>query len=597
MGTGDQAPLQLEPAKKLHGKFLHITDIHPDPGYIANTSAEELCHRGKKTHHKTGLYGLPNSNCDTPLSLVDATFEWIEDNLKDEIDFIIWTGDNSRHDNDVDFPRTESAIWDSNNYMVEKFMKTFGSKDPRKTFEIPIIPSLGNNDVYPHNLFAAGPSAQTRKLYQLWSSMVPEEQIHVFARGVTFMVEAIPDKLVVISLNTLYWFKSNNMVDGCKSKKDPGHLMFRWLAIVLKELRERNMKVWFSGHVPPSPKNYEISCLHRLSAWLHAYRDIIVGGVYGHLNLDHFLVMDSHDGKYNSVGTMMDAEIDNTEVDWDDNENEISIFNKLDYIEDLRKSYSKVKKDHTRYAIQYVGASVIPTYLPGLRVWEYNISGIDNVKQSKIHRPWSEVFDEIDKELESVALEDDYEDEEFLDYIEDFEIEAGKKKKKKNKKGKKGKKKDPTWPPVLDDVEFGPAYIPQTFSPLKYTQYFANITASNKGEEEFNYQIEYSTEDAPFNLPNLMVSSWVELARYLGEGLNLADTIPANDDVQNENDFVEDLTSTTTTTTTIDEEEESIKKTSKKLTGKDRLKKKKKSDAAWKDFVRFAFVSSGYENL
>jgi hypothetical protein len=42
-------------------------------------------------------------------------------------------------------------------------------------------------------------------------------------------VEVIPNKLAVISLNTLYWFSSNAAVDGCDHKSEPGSQQFEWL--------------------------------------------------------------------------------------------------------------------------------------------------------------------------------------------------------------------------------------------------------------------------------------------------------------------------------------------------------------------------------
>ncbi|KAF5096336.1 hypothetical protein D0Z00_002816 [Geotrichum galactomycetum] len=503
------------------------------------------------------------------MSLIDATFEWIEDNLKGEIDFIIWTGDNARHDNDHKLPRSEKVIAELNELMVQKFTKVFGSDDPRKAFEIPIIPSVGNNDVYPHNIFGRGPNAQTKRLYQQWRSMVPEEQVHVFDRGVSFMVEAIPGKLAVLSLNTLYWFKSNNLVDGCDGKNDPGHLQFRWLAIVLRELRRRNMKVWLSGHVPPSPKVYDPTCLDRFSAWLYAYRDIIIGGVYGHMNVDHFLLHDSLDKKKKKSDQSENADLKEF-INFDDGR--ASIFGKVDYLQDLRGLYSEVREDWSRYAVSYVSPSVIPTYLPGLRVWEYNTTGINDIKvNTQEFRPWSEVFREVELEFDAALSEFDDDDLADFDELEEQHIllidsdlsDAGKKKKHKKKKDNKKKKgdRDPTWPPEFPEVIAGPAYTPQTFTPTKYTQYFLNLTDSNSEGAPFNYDVEYTTDDEPYGLDNLLVSSWVKLARKLGAGLLL------NGPDNNNNNQI-DL---------LDPEYQN------------------QVHRAWKTFVQYFFVSSGFE--
>ena len=37
------------------------------------------------------------SDCDAPLTLVNATFDWLEQHWKGKVDFVVWTGDNARH--------------------------------------------------------------------------------------------------------------------------------------------------------------------------------------------------------------------------------------------------------------------------------------------------------------------------------------------------------------------------------------------------------------------------------------------------------------------------------------------------------------------
>lgn len=96
---------------RLVGRFLHITDIHPDEHYIAGGSISSSCHRnstdsddddlrimrpGRTDGGIGGVYGSPYSICDSPFSLSNATFDWIDKNLINNIDFVVWTGDNAR---------------------------------------------------------------------------------------------------------------------------------------------------------------------------------------------------------------------------------------------------------------------------------------------------------------------------------------------------------------------------------------------------------------------------------------------------------------------------------------------------------------------
>lgn len=139
---------------------------------------------------------------------MNATFDWIRDNIRDDIDFIIWTGDSARHDNDEEYPRSDDQVAQLNELIVNKFREVFARSDdddddPTNDFIIPIVPTFGNNDILPHNIFLEGPNRWTSTYLDLWRSMIPEEQRHQFQRGGWFQVEVIPNKLAVFSLNTM----------------------------------------------------------------------------------------------------------------------------------------------------------------------------------------------------------------------------------------------------------------------------------------------------------------------------------------------------------------------------------------------------------
>ena len=85
--------------------------------------------------------------------------------------------------------------------VAQKFLEVFGTY--KGDLEIPIIPTLGNNDVLPHNIFKEGPNKWTKTYLDVWKSFIPEDQIKQFKKGGWFAVEVIPNQLAVISLNTL----------------------------------------------------------------------------------------------------------------------------------------------------------------------------------------------------------------------------------------------------------------------------------------------------------------------------------------------------------------------------------------------------------
>lgn len=563
--------------KLIHGRFLHVTDFHPDPYYKEGSQISRACHGGKGD---AGKYGDAILGCDSPPLLVEKTIDWIHENLKDEIDFIVWTGDNMRHDNDRQYPRTELDIFAMNEKIANLMSDKFG--------QLP-IPSLGNNDVYPHNLFAVGPTFQTREFYKLWRSFVPQSQMHIFNQGVYYFQEVIPNHLAVLSINTLYLFQSNPLVDSCDRKKDPGYKLFLWLGYTLKELRKRNMKVWLTGHVPPNAKNYDISCLRKYILWSHEYRDVIIGGLYGHMNIDHFIPLDSVEayksmerkfkrlgflepnfhhtdmsGHTNTEQTLEDMyQLFNSSIYNDEAEDTLGFelsfrknihieggipTNKVDFMNTVRESmYATIKgkrksKLHgERYSVVHVSPSVVPTFNPSIRLWEYNITGLSDVKLLS-NPSWDEFLHKL-----LVALND--ENNEIFSYEEDhpnnWELSVFKK-----------KKRDKTIPPKMpESKKLGPAYTPQMFTPERYVQYYLDLEAVNKGQKDFDYEIEYTT-DKDYDMKDLTVLEWLKFGRKLGKSLN---------------------------------KEQDLKEKNVELTSK--------ASKLWKIFLKHSFVNTNYENL
>ncbi|SCU88726.1 LAFA_0E14246g1_1 [Lachancea sp. 'fantastica'] len=551
--------------KTLHGRFLHITDIHPDPLYHTGTSAGEVCHRGepKDDSDTAARFGVAMNGCDSSMDLMNYTLNWIEKNLRDKIDFVVWTGDNIRHDNDRRHPRTESQIFDLNAKMASRFEDMFRKKDsidPRD-FDVNVIPSLGNNDVFPHNLFSLGPTLQTREVNSMWSNFIPQEQQRSFDRSTSYFVEVIPGKLAILSIETLYLYKANPLVDTCDSKKEPGYQLLLWLGYVLEELRSRNMKVWLSGHVPPLPKNYDGNCFHKFTLWTNEYRDVIIGGIYGHMNIDHFVPLDAKKswkaiekagGKSFEVnfenlddGYEFDDVLDGAVEASDARAMGAKPVNKVAYIDGVRETYyekiaSKASslfsverkrkknskkhknrdksKDHykgkiDRYSIVNVAGSVIPTFNPSFRVWEYNTSGLgtDYSVNGMPTQDWQKFFDNLE-----VQIQRDLEDKpSILDRVNTLWRNSN-------------SKVDKTIPSRMPaDLPLGPAYVPQLFTPTRFVQYYADLEAIehkyqkeiSKGASEedaaaaaFSFEVEYTSDDAPYPMKSLLTRDYLDLA-------------------------------------------------------------------------------------
>ncbi|KAJ1539183.1 endopolyphosphatase [Saccharomyces cerevisiae] len=563
--------------RKLHGRFLHITDIHPDPYYVEGSSIDAVCHTGKPSKKKdvAPKFGKAMSGCDSPVILMEETLRWIKENLRDKIDFVIWTGDNIRHDNDRKHPRTEAQIFDMNNIVADKMTELFsaGNEEDPRDFDVSVIPSLGNNDVFPHNMFALGPTLQTREYYRIWKNFVPQQQQRTFDRSASFLTEVIPGKLAVLSINTLYLFKANPLVDNCNSKKEPGYQLLLWFGYVLEELRSRGMKVWLSGHVPPIAKNFDQSCYDKFTLWTHEYRDIIIGGLYGHMNIDHFIPTDGKKARKSLLkameqSTRVQQGEDSNEEDEETELNRIldhamaakevflmgakpsnkeaymntvrdtyyrKVWNKLERVDEKNVENEKKKKEKKdkkkkkpitrkelieRYSIVNIGGSVIPTFNPSFRIWEYNITDIVNDSNFAVseYKPWDEFFESLNKIMEDSLLEDE---------MDSSNIEVGiNREKMGEKKNKKKKKNDKTMPIEMPDkYELGPAYVPQLFTPTRFVQFYADLEKINQelhnsfveSKDIFRYEIEYTSDEKPYSMDSLTVGSYLDLAGRLYE--------------------------------------------------------------------------------
>ena len=623
---------QLVKQRTLNGKFLHITDLHPDPFYKLGTDpfGEHPCHRGKGS---AGFYGAEKTECDSPFSLINATFDWIRANVKEEIDFVVWTGDSARHDNDDKIPRTPQGVEDLNRYVVSKFAEVFGLR--KGGFEIPIIPTYGNNDILPHNIFQPGPNRWTKKYLDIWEDFIPQEQRHSFARGGYFYTEVIPNKLAVFSLNTLYFFDSNAAVDGCDNPSEPGYEHFEWLRVQLEFLRQRGMKAIVTGHVPParteSKQNWDESCYQKYTLWLRQYRDVIVGNLYGHMNIDHFMFQDMRELKYRF---RIDG-VDNNELS---NDNGFASTAKTDYLSELRETWGALPptphssayaqdEDNTqtqskkkrrlkkflkaiggpygeRFSVSLVSPSVVPNFYPTMRIVKYNITGLESLQpaHSSNQTPAGELLDQFTPSGEDQAhfqSLSNYEDED----VPRIGYELVKQKHKK-KKGHKNKPNFKVPDPPSKSSPPGPAYSPQTLSFISWRQLYANLTEINEAvskeleattspleevnnqvlellfRKHFYYKQEYHTkDDEVYHMPDLTMRSWIDLAQKIGRSTYnpISDLSVGEDDDQ-------DLTRNITMDHAVG--------VAKKHKGKKRKHKTLKQNQLWHAFVKRAFVSS-----
>ncbi|KAE8221553.1 hypothetical protein CF319_g5099 [Tilletia indica] len=555
-----------------YGKFLHITDLHPDAHYMHGAKISSACHishKKEKKHHggnfpplsrvraavsriysamdavlpfdfgaqvktddavssnKAGYWGSPDSICDSPPTLITGSLRWITenwltgsgkgkggdlsdkkehgDNDNDEdvgFDFVLVTGDLARHDVDAQqHPRTLPEIYRSNRWTMEQIELAFP--------DIPIVPCVGNNDIFPHNIMFPGPSAVTRELANIWSKHIPEFEVHNFQRGAYFATEVIPNELAVLSLNTIYMYDSNKVVDGCvKSKKgkpekdrDAGTVMLDWMEVQLSLFRSRHMQVHIMGHVPPTAGNFFPLCYERYTDIVLRYQDTVVGQHYGHMNVDAFFVQEDEEA------VMFDTTADNITA----SDTSVHTYSLSDDLQDDYATLPGRKRTNLNYYHTFfVTPSIVPTFLPTIRVYTYN--NTRSVKSTA-----SQFIEAKDAQLQHLTGDDHTDDDDDEDEEQDDDERAvfptsrsHRRRHRKHKRKKHRKKKLPRH--ASPD---SPARTNTYLSMLGYSQWVLDLDRANaewehrhadqagllpfgkskKEEDKLEYELEYVTYD------------------------------------------------------------------------------------------------------
>lgn len=348
---------------------------------MAGTAVDSDCRR-EGGEGQAGVLGTPGAKCDAPIALAQKTLDWIGRTWRDKIDFVIWTGDNARHDWDRKQRRKRKHVYHLNELVADMMKQTFWptARDPR---HIPLVPTLGNNDVYPHNSMSADEADLLAYYDRLWQPWIPTDQRQVFRHGGYFGVTVGP-RLRVLSLNTMYFFQKNGEVKGCHAISGPAKEQIIWFENELLKARHARHRVYVIGHVPPSPKHYRNSCLREYVRIASAFPDVLMGHFFGHLNMDHFLLLDARDGGEDDEFRRMD----------EDEQGEIHVQRNIEkYVDWLRDMYASIDPidDFTPtghrhiptmpvVAVQ-VSPSVLPVYFPSIRIYRYEIHDDDDHPQ------------------------------------------------------------------------------------------------------------------------------------------------------------------------------------------------------------------------
>jgi hypothetical protein len=186
-------------------------------------------------------------------------------------------------------------------------------------------------------------------------------------------VDVIPGKIRVLALNTLYFYNSNAAVDGCDVKGDPGYDHMNWLDTQLDLARQLKLKVHVTGHVPPRPKAYYSSCLREYTRIAQKYSDIIIGHWYGHVNMDHFILLDEQDG--------------NEELSQMSESDQVHALKNIPkYLEELHKRYKRASASNaSNQVVINISPPVLPVYLPTFRIVHYDVGDLESPTFGDLH--------------------------------------------------------------------------------------------------------------------------------------------------------------------------------------------------------------------
>ncbi|KAJ3162695.1 Endopolyphosphatase [Geranomyces michiganensis] len=427
----DRPPPSSSQTAGLSGRFLHITDIHIDPYYqegaviasgchvlpmshggLMSTDQQDLSARRKAGGEGlAGKYGAPGSGCDSPLTLVNETMRFIKDVLQPKgLDFVVWTGDSARHDSDPNIPRMPSDIKSLNVLAVQYLIEAL-SVDGKLT--VPIVPNIGNNDIWPHNDLAYTPGRRnpTLEFYALlWAPFIPAAQVEVFKETGNFWIE-VSGGIIIASINTMYLSDANRQVGDCTpvdgtgaaSSRHAGDETLAWLKTEVLERARREGKVaYLIGHVPPNPLNYFDNCYETFARLMMEFADQVAGQFYGHMNIDHFFFSSSIipvgkadpnlDTSTTSLASTYREVLKSTLPDFSSSPmaplatttpsgtvsakipSWINLYYHylLTHYKHLARQHSRVPSLVTLHPI-FVAPSVVPTFNPGLRVLNYKL--------------------------------------------------------------------------------------------------------------------------------------------------------------------------------------------------------------------------------
>ena len=272
-------------------QFLWLSDVHYDPWYgseaAVQVSETASCRSSNIPNESLEFFG--QVGCDAPASLIENLLEHARTILP-EPDFILITGDISRHHNDQLSPnpleQTQQVIYNASSLIQAAF--------PSTTFAV----SIGNNDVTPD--YYLNVSNPTTLLNMVANSFAPfleasndddnAQEIDSMLRTGGFYAVSINEHLSILCLNTIIY--STNLQPPT-SLDDPLN-QFAWMRQQFQQAADSNKRLLIAGHIPPT-----IGSFRHTQLWQETYLDtyyeivqsyshVLAGQAFGHIHTDEF---------------------------------------------------------------------------------------------------------------------------------------------------------------------------------------------------------------------------------------------------------------------------------------------------------------------
>lgn len=257
-------------------KMIQFTDIHLDVHYKENASVycdEPACCRTPASQYarkKSGYYGY--LGCDSNLRLIET---FADKAYELQPDIIIWTGDNSPHNN------LGGSIQE--NYDVTVAIRDLINE--RFNHSVTVYPVLGNHEPFPPDKLTDDIEEIYQQYAEIYKDYFTEDQAYESFRKYGYYTEKYLDtNLRFVVLNCL-------LCDAFDFYITIGHheearQEFAWLEKVLRQAEKDGEYVYILDHFPINAEFHLTECSKRLIAIYDRFEYIIRGYFSGHTHLD-----------------------------------------------------------------------------------------------------------------------------------------------------------------------------------------------------------------------------------------------------------------------------------------------------------------------